>query len=82
MLFFEQKCSFLNKMVQKRAFLKAILREKAAVSYLEKEDTMGERIGRIRRIRTDFLTPNARILSKKIKKNPFESARSAQSVLP
>jgi hypothetical protein len=54
-----------------------------AVSALESGDTMGERIGRIGRIRTDFfLDPNARILSKKIKKNPFQSARSAQSVLP
>jgi hypothetical protein len=43
---------------------------------------MGERIGRIGRIRTDFWDSNARILSKKIKKNPFVSAGSAQSVFP
>jgi hypothetical protein len=43
---------------------------------------MGERIGRIGRIQTDFGDLNARISSKKIKKNPFQSAQSAQSVLP
>jgi hypothetical protein len=51
-------------------------------SALENADTMGERIGRIRQIRTDFWNPNAQISSKKIKKNPFQSAQSAQSVLP
>jgi hypothetical protein len=35
---------------------------------LENADTMGERIGRIRQIETDFFYPNARISSKKIKK--------------
>jgi hypothetical protein len=40
----------------------------SAVSALEKSDTMGERIGRIERIQTDFLDPNARISSPKIKK--------------
>jgi hypothetical protein len=53
-----------------------------AVSHLEKGDTMGERMGRIGQIETDFLDPNTRISSKKIKKNPFGSARSAPSVLP
>jgi hypothetical protein len=53
-----------------------------AISILENADTMGERIGRIGQIETDFSDPNARISSKKIKKNPFRSARSAQSVLP
>jgi hypothetical protein len=43
---------------------------------------MGERIGRIRQIETDFLNQNVRISSKKIKKNLFQSAKSAQSVLP
>jgi hypothetical protein len=43
---------------------------------------MGERIERIGQIQTDFFVPNARLLSKKSKKNPFESAQSAQSVLP
>jgi hypothetical protein len=32
-------------------------------------DTMGERIGRIRQIKTDFFDLNARILSKKSKKS-------------
>jgi hypothetical protein len=32
-----------------------------AISALEKSDTIGERIGRIGQIRTDFLNPNARI---------------------
>jgi hypothetical protein len=41
---------------------------KPAVSHLENRDTMGERMGRIGRIQTDFLDPNARISSKKIKK--------------
>jgi hypothetical protein len=36
---------------------------------LENEDTMGERIGRIEQIQTDFLDPNAPILSKKSKKS-------------
>jgi hypothetical protein len=49
---------------------------------LEGGDTIGERIERIGRIRTDFLDSNARISIKKIKKNPFVSARSVQSVLP
>jgi hypothetical protein len=35
---------------------------------------MEERIGRIWQIEADFQEPNARILSTKIKKNPFESA--------
>jgi hypothetical protein len=43
---------------------------------------MEERIGRIRQIGTDFWEPNARISSKKSKKNPFGSAQSAQSVFP
>jgi hypothetical protein len=34
----------------------------------ENADTMGERMGRIGRIRTDLLDPNARISSKKAKK--------------
>jgi hypothetical protein len=54
----------------------------SVISALEKSDTMGKRIGRIEQIQTDFLDPNARISSKKIKKNPFESAESAQSVFP
>jgi hypothetical protein len=49
---------------------------------LENADTMGERIGRIGQIQPDFWDPNARISSKKIKKNPFGSAQSAPSVLP
>jgi hypothetical protein len=53
-----------------------------AISALEKSDTMGERIRRIRQIRTDFFYRKARISSKKLKKNPFQSAESAQSVLP
>jgi hypothetical protein len=59
-----------------------ILTNQPTVSHLKNGDTMGERIGRIGQIETDFLDPNARISSKKIKKNPFGSARSAQSVLP
>jgi hypothetical protein len=43
---------------------------------------MGERIGRIWQIETDFLNEMHEFLSKKIKKNPFQSAESAQSVLP
>jgi hypothetical protein len=43
---------------------------------------MGERIGRIGRIRTDFFELYSQKSSKKSKQNPFESARSAQSVLP
>jgi hypothetical protein len=43
----------------------------SAISALEKSDTMGEQIGRIGQIETDFLNPNARILSKKIKKIGF-----------
>jgi hypothetical protein len=50
--------------------------------YFGKSDTMAKRIGRIGQIQTDFLNPNARILSKKIKKNQCKSAQSAQSVLP
>jgi hypothetical protein len=42
-----------------------------AVSVLEKSDTMGERIGRIRQIEADFFYLNARILSKKPKKIRF-----------
>jgi hypothetical protein len=42
-----------------------------AISVLENADTMGERIGRIGRIYTDFLGTNARILSKKVKKIRF-----------
>jgi hypothetical protein len=38
---------------------------------LEKGDTMGERIGRIGRIQTDFGDLNARISSKKSKKIRF-----------
>jgi hypothetical protein len=51
----------------------------SAISVLEGGDTMEERMGRIGQIETDFLDPNARISSKKIKKNPFGSA---PSVLP
>ena len=40
----------------------------SAISALEKRDTMGERIGRIRQIGTDFGVSNARISSKKSKK--------------
>jgi hypothetical protein len=54
----------------------------AAISALENEGTMGERMGRIRQMKTDFFYSNARILSKKLKKNPFPSAESAPSVLP
>jgi hypothetical protein len=43
---------------------------------------MGERIERIGRIETDFLIQMHEFSSKKIKKNPFQSAQSAQSVLP
>jgi hypothetical protein len=43
----------------------------SAISALEKSDTMGERIGQIRRIKRIFWDLNARISSKKIKKNPF-----------
>jgi hypothetical protein len=49
---------------------------------LENADTMGERMGRIGRIQTDFGDLNTWILSKKIKKNSFQSAQSAPSVLP
>jgi hypothetical protein len=45
-------------------------------------DTMGERIGRIGRIRMDFFWIKCSDSKKKIKKNPFVSAQSAQSVLP
>jgi hypothetical protein len=38
---------------------------------LKNGDTMGERIGRIGQIETDFWDPNALILSKKSKKNPL-----------
>jgi hypothetical protein len=53
-----------------------------AVSHLEKGDTMGERIGRIGRIRTDFFSFLRISKHTHPKKNPFVSARSAQSVLP
>ncbi len=43
---------------------------------------MGERMGRIRQIPTDFFDSDAHISSKKSKKNPSESAESAPSVLP
>jgi hypothetical protein len=51
------------------------------VAVWENGDTMGERIERIGRIRTDFLGINARIPSKKIKKKsvcirPIRSIRS------
>jgi hypothetical protein len=59
-----------------------MMNDESAISALEKSDTMGERIGRIGQIETDFWNPNTRISSTKIKKNPFQSAQSAQSVLP
>jgi hypothetical protein len=46
---------------------KAIIHH-SSVSHLENRDTIGERIGRIGQIETDFLDPNARISSKKSKK--------------
>jgi hypothetical protein len=52
-----------------------------AVSHLENADTMGERMGRIGQIETDFFD----FCLKSVHldpKNPFESARSAPSVLP
>jgi hypothetical protein len=46
-------------------------------------DTMGERMGRIGRIDTDFFWGHVlEIREKSKKKNPCQSARSAQSVLP
>jgi hypothetical protein len=39
-------------------------------------------MGRIGRIDTDFLVVRLLGIREKIKKNPFQSARSAQSVLP
>jgi hypothetical protein len=60
-----------------------------AISALESGDTMGERIGRIGRIRTDFFFCHfvgifCRVVVSygMTRKNPFVSARSAQSVLP
>jgi hypothetical protein len=58
------------------------LRIAAAISALEKSDTMGERIGRIERIGTDFFLIFLLKIRAFRKKNPFQSARSAQSVLP
>jgi hypothetical protein len=49
---------------------------------LENGDTMGERIGRIGRIDTDFSLTHVLEIREKSKKNPYQSARSAQSVLP
>jgi hypothetical protein len=47
------------------------------------DDTMGERMGRIGQIETDFfLIQMHEFQAKKSKKNPFQSARSAPSVLP
>jgi hypothetical protein len=40
-----------------------------AISHLENGDTMGERIGRIGQIETDFFYRNARTVSKKSKKS-------------
>jgi hypothetical protein len=45
-------------------------------------DTMGERIGRIGRIETDFFGFFTDSKHMHPRKNPFQSARSAQSVLP
>jgi hypothetical protein len=46
---------FLNKCLREPFIvLLATPEDKAAVSHLENGDTMGERIGRIRRIQTDF----------------------------
>jgi hypothetical protein len=45
-------------------------------------DTMGERIGRIGRMRTDFFLAQMHEFQAKKSKNPCQSARSAQSVLP
>jgi hypothetical protein len=42
---------------------------------LEKSDTMGERIGRIEPIETDFFYQKARILSQKIKKKSVSICR-------
>jgi hypothetical protein len=43
---------------------------------------MGERIGRIGRIETDFFLLFHGFQTHAQRKNPFQSARSAQSVLP
>jgi hypothetical protein len=51
-------------------------------NHLENADTMGERIGRIWQIETDFFDFFAENPYIELKKNLFQSAKSAQSVLP